>query len=80
MTTGTCSGFPLGVAAKEAQLFLLVDQFEEIFTLSEDRSEVRRFLDNLYTAITEPHSPVHVVVTLRADFYDRPLMYPTSVS
>ncbi|RPI82598.1 MAG: hypothetical protein EHM41_17975, partial [Chloroflexi bacterium] len=66
----------LALPTKDAQLFLLVDQFEEVFTLSEDRSEVRRFLDNLYTAITEPQSPVHVVVTLRADFYDRPLMYP----
>ncbi|MGW8226376.1 MAG: nSTAND1 domain-containing NTPase, partial [Anaerolineales bacterium] len=66
----------LALPAKDAQLFLLVDQFEEIFTLAEDKSEVRRFLDNLYTAITEPRSPVHVVVTLRADFYDRPLMYP----
>jgi len=66
----------LALPAKDGQLFLLVDQFEEIFTLSDDRSEVRRFLDNLYTAVTEPHSPVHVVVTLRADFYDRPLMYP----
>ena len=66
----------LALPAQDAQLFLLVDQFEEIFTLAEDRSEVRRFLDNLYMAITEPYSPVHVVVTLRADFYDRPLMYP----
>lgn len=66
----------LALPAKDAQLFLLVDQFEEIFTLSEDHSEVRRFLDNLYVAITEPSSQVRVVVTLRADFYDRPLMYP----
>jgi WD40 repeat protein/class 3 adenylate cyclase/tRNA A-37 threonylcarbamoyl transferase component Bud32/energy-coupling factor transporter ATP-binding protein EcfA2 len=66
----------LALPAKDAQLFLLVDQFEEIFTLSEDRSEVRRFLDNLYMAITEPRSPIRVVITLRADFYDRPLMYP----
>jgi WD40 repeat protein/serine/threonine protein kinase len=66
----------LALPEKDSHLFLLVDQFEEIFTLSEDRSEVRRFLDSLYSAITEPRSPVHVVVTLRADFYDRPLMYP----
>lgn len=73
---GLLQASQLALPAKGAQLFLLVDQFEEIFTLIEDHSEVRRFLDNLYTAVTEPRSPVRVVVTLRADFYDRPLMYP----
>jgi hypothetical protein len=28
------------------------------------------------TAITEPHGPVIVLLTLRADFYDRPMRYP----
>jgi basic membrane lipoprotein Med (substrate-binding protein (PBP1-ABC) superfamily) len=54
---------------------LIIDQFEELFTLSTER-ERRRFLDNLVTAITDPRSRVRVVLTLRADFYDRPLLSP----
>ena len=30
----------------------------------------------LHAAVTDPHSRVRVVITLRGDFYDRPLRYP----
>jgi WD40 repeat protein len=60
----------------QAQLLLAIDQFEEIFTQLEDDPTRQMFLDNVYYAITDPNSRVRVVVTLRADFYDRPLMYP----
>ena len=30
-------------------------------------------MDLIYQAVTDPHSQVRVVLTLRADFYDRPL-------
>ncbi len=56
-----------------SQLLLVVDQFEELFTLV-DRTEARHFMDLLYQAVSDPHSPLRVVITLRADFYDRPLM------
>ena len=58
-----------------AQLLLLIDQFEELFTLVE---EERRdfFVDSLLAAIRYPRSPLQVVITLRADFYDRPLQVP----
>ncbi|MFO7539731.1 MAG: protein kinase [Chloroflexota bacterium] len=55
------------------QLLLLVDQFEELFTLVEEEEERTFFLDSLLTAINAPRSPLRLVVTLRADFYDRPL-------
>jgi basic membrane lipoprotein Med (substrate-binding protein (PBP1-ABC) superfamily)/DNA-binding SARP family transcriptional activator len=55
------------------ELLLVIDQFEELFTLSTERTR-RRFLENLVTAVTDPRSRVRVVVTLRADFYDRPLL------
>ncbi|MBN1966654.1 MAG: protein kinase, partial [Anaerolineae bacterium] len=58
-----------------SQLLLVIDQFEEVFTLVEDPAEARHFLDSLYTAITDPRSPLRVIITLRADFYDRPLMH-----
>ncbi len=59
----------------QSELVLLVDQFEEVFTLVEDESERAQFLDALITAVTDPRSRLRVIVTLRADFYDRPLQY-----
>jgi len=59
-----------------SQLLLVIDQFEEVFTLVENPEEATHFLDSLYVAVTDAHSPLQIVITLRADFYDRPLMYP----
>ncbi len=58
------------------QIVLLVDQFEELFTQTVEESERRQFIDLLTTAITEPESRLVVALTLRADFYDRPMNYP----
>jgi WD40 repeat protein/DNA-binding SARP family transcriptional activator len=55
------------------QLLLVIDQFEELFTLVEDEDERTLFVDSLLAALWAPHSPLRLVVTLRADFYDRPL-------
>jgi serine/threonine protein kinase/two-component SAPR family response regulator len=60
-------------ATPGAQLLLVIDQFEELFTLVEDQELRTFFLDSLLTAIRAPLSPLRLVVTLRADFYDRPL-------
>ncbi|MBN1285552.1 MAG: protein kinase [Anaerolineae bacterium] len=62
--------------ADGAELFLIIDQFEEVFTLVEDERARARFLDSLAAAVTDPHSRLRVVIALRADFYDRPLLYP----
>jgi len=59
-----------------AKVVLLVDQFEELFTQTPSEDERRHFLDLLLTASTEPRGPVIVLLTLRADFYDRPMRYP----
>ncbi|MBN1200539.1 MAG: protein kinase [Anaerolineae bacterium] len=64
------------VLPKEATLLLVIDQFEEVFTLVEDPVEARFFMESLYAAATDPRSPLRVIITLRADFYDRPLMHP----
>ncbi len=53
----------------------MIDQFEEVFTLVEDEAVRTHFLESLETAATDPRSRLRVVVTLRADFYDRPLLY-----
>jgi serine/threonine protein kinase/ABC-type glycerol-3-phosphate transport system substrate-binding protein len=60
----------------DAQLLLVIDQFEELFTQASDRS-ARDFLGALVEAVREPGSRVRIVVALRADFYDRPLVHPT---
>ena len=60
----------------ESELMLLViDQFEELFTLT-DESTRRAFLRNLVTAVDDPRGRIKVLLTVRADFYDRPLLYP----
>lgn len=59
-----------------SDLVLMIDQFEELFTLVVDEAERRHFLDLLVTAVTAPRTRVRLIVTLRADFYDRPLHYP----
>ena len=58
-----------------SELVLVIDQFEEVFTLVEDEAARTHFLGSLEAAVTDPHSRLRVVVTLRADFYDRPLLY-----
>ncbi len=59
-----------------ARVVLMIDQFEEVFTSSIPEAERQQFIDVLVTAVTEPRGPVMVILTLRADFYDRPLSYP----
>jgi len=58
----------------DAQLLLVIDQFEELWSLTSVERR-QHFLDSLLAAITAPQCPLHVVITLRADFYDRPLQY-----
>lgn len=58
-----------------AVLLLVVDQFEELFTLVEDEAERAAFLELLRAAVTDDDSNIRVVVTIRADFFDRPLRF-----
>ncbi|MCU0514581.1 MAG: protein kinase [Anaerolineae bacterium] len=59
----------------QARLVLLVDQFEELFTLVDDEATRTHFMDSLMEAVSDPRSRIKVMITLRADFYDRPLQY-----
>ena len=59
----------------ETELLLIIDQFEELFTLVEDEAVREQFLNSLVAAILAAQSRLRVIVTLRADFYDRPLQY-----
>ncbi len=49
-------------------LLLVVDQFEELFSLCQDEGERKAFVDNLLYATGNP-GPIIVIVVLRADFY-----------
>ncbi len=60
----------------EGEAVLVVDQFEEVFTLTRDEREREQFLESLRVAAADPESRLRVIVTLRADFFDRPLLYP----
>jgi DNA-binding SARP family transcriptional activator/WD40 repeat protein/tRNA A-37 threonylcarbamoyl transferase component Bud32 len=64
------------LAPDGARLVLVVDQFEELWTLVESERARDRFIDFLARA-AEQQEVVRVVVTLRADLYDRPLQHPT---
>lgn len=59
-----------------SELVLVIDQFEEVFTLVRDEAVRLQFLNMLVAAVTDTRSRVRIVITLRADFYDRPLCYP----
>ncbi|MCS7475345.1 hypothetical protein ACFFQW_31405 [Umezawaea endophytica] len=48
---------------------VVVDQFEEVFTLCRDPAEREAFVDALLTAASEEHGRCRVVLGVRADFY-----------
>jgi WD40 repeat protein/class 3 adenylate cyclase len=58
------------------RLLLVVDQFEELFTLCRSETERQAFLDNLVTAATAEPGGASVMLTLRADFYEHLAPYP----
>jgi DNA-binding SARP family transcriptional activator/serine/threonine protein kinase/WD40 repeat protein len=60
----------------DSELLLIIDQFEELFVMVDDEAARRLLLDALTTLVTDERSRVRVIVTLRADFFDRPLEYP----
>ena len=62
-------------ADEDVELVLVLDQFEEVFTLVEDEAERAHLLDSLVEAVLAERSRVRVIVTLRADFIDKPLRY-----
>ncbi|MCQ3931341.1 MAG: hypothetical protein DPW16_12865 [Chloroflexi bacterium] len=59
-----------------SDLVVIIDQFEEMFTLVDDETARTDFLNLIHAAVTDDRSRVRVIITLRADFYDRPLQYP----
>nr|WP_104992178.1 protein kinase [Deinococcus sp. NW-56] len=65
-------------AGEDTELLVLIDQFEEVFTQAEDPAERDALLSGIAQAVNAEGSRVRVAVTLRADFYDRPLLHPVA--
>jgi serine/threonine protein kinase len=59
----------------DQELVLVIDQFEEVFSLVADASVRRMFLKSLLRATSEG-SRLRIILTLRADFFDQPLLHP----
>ncbi|WP_049564506.1 hypothetical protein [Streptomyces sp. SBT349] len=59
----------LAERSEKARVLIVVDQFEEVFTLCRDQQERDRFIDCLVAAAQEPRG--RVVLGVRADFYAR---------
>ncbi len=55
----------------DERLMLVVDQFEEVFTLCDDEADRTAFVANLCSAATIPGGRVVVLLAMRADFYHR---------
>jgi WD40 repeat protein/DNA-binding SARP family transcriptional activator len=59
----------------DEQLVLVIDQFEELFTLVTDEDVRQSFLTLLGRTTGDQSARLRTVITLRADFYDRPLRH-----
>ncbi|MFJ9633592.1 hypothetical protein ACIRU8_38460 [Streptomyces sp. NPDC101175] len=69
-TPATTYGHLLETAPSAPENWVVVDQFEEVFTLCRDAGERARFID-LLLAARDAGSGLRVLVAVRADFYAR---------
>ena len=72
---GLTQGVREALPSADSKLVLMIDQFEELFTQVERESDRQQFLQLILDAVNAPDSPLIIIATLRADFYDRPLLY-----
>ncbi len=59
----------VGSGAGDGELVLVVDQFEETFTLCQDAVERNRFIEALVSAASDAGGRCRVALGVRADFY-----------
>jgi WD40 repeat protein len=65
---------------KTARLAIVVDQFEEVFTMCREEKERAAFIDCLTSAVERIPDQVRVVLGVRADFYGKCADYPALVA
>ena len=65
-------GADLGAQLTGESRYVIVDQFEAVFTRCQDEEQRREFI----TAVCELAMKATVILALRADFYDQALRYP----
>ena len=58
-------------------LVVLVDQFEEVYSLCKDKQERIIFIENLIHAASDSAGYVSVIITLRSDFLSETQRHPT---
>jgi uncharacterized protein YjbI with pentapeptide repeats len=61
---------------EDSSLLVVVDQFEETFSLCKDSTEQTAFIENLLTAASDPAGTVSVVLCLRSDFLGATQRFP----
>ena len=60
----------------QSSLVVLVDQFEEVYSLCKNADERKAFIENLVDAAADPSVRVSVIVTLRSDFLGETQRHP----
>ena len=61
---------------KDSPLVVLVDQFEEVYSLCKDTNERQAFIENLLCAASDPTGNLSVIITLRSDFLGETQRHP----
>jgi len=69
------AGPSLVTLPETGRVLLIIDQFEELFTITDEQPR-RRFLSAIASAVAKPATQITVLLALRADYYDRPLLHP----
>jgi basic membrane lipoprotein Med (substrate-binding protein (PBP1-ABC) superfamily)/DNA-binding SARP family transcriptional activator len=69
------TGLMLPPPEQGRRVVLVLDQFEQLFTAA-DEARRNAFLRALAAELSDPDGGLIVILTLRADFYDRPLQHP----
>jgi WD40 repeat protein/transcriptional regulator with XRE-family HTH domain len=59
----------------QVDLLLVIDQFEELFTLVTDEAQRAYLLRSLLETVSDPRSRLRLLIVLRSDFYDQALAY-----
>ncbi|MBD2603840.1 PD40 domain-containing protein [Scytonema hofmannii FACHB-248] len=65
------AGLKALITVIQKPVLLMVDQFEEVFTLCKNNEERKNFFDCLLGALELSSNNYYLVITMRADFFDK---------